>query len=283
MPLFRPLHSGKRGWLNTLPLNLLGFSIMLFSGCPKSYFLFTLLALIVLTSRLSRALEVQIPAIDAAVAAGVKRFLPSEFGYDNSNAKTAAMTADLPIFGNKITVKKHLEAQAASHPDFTYTLVETGSFIDWGLEKSFIFDLQSGKPRIFDGGDVPFSVTTLETAAQGVLGVLEHPDETKNRAVHVQARTITQNKILALAKKVAPEKTKSWEPFTASIAAVKTAADAALAKGDSSLSVLFEYLYVTFIAEGYGGEYKTLDNDLLGVAGDMTDADVEDILAPLLK
>lgn len=143
--------------------------------------------------------------------------------------------------------------------------------------------MQSGKPRIFDGGDVPFSVTTLETAAQAVLGVLEHPDETKNRAVHVQDRTITQNKILALSKKVTPEKTKSWEPVPTSTASIKTAADAALAKGNQSLLVLFEYLFVTFFAEGYGGEYKTLDNELLGVAGDMTDAEVEDILTHLLK
>jgi len=143
--------------------------------------------------------------------------------------------------------------------------------------------LQSGKPRIFDGGDRRFSVTTLETAAQAVVGVLEHPDETKNRGVYVQDLLITQNKILALAKKVAPEKTKSWEPVPTSTALLKSASDAALAEGDHSLLVLFNYLFVSFFAEGYGGQYEKLDNELLGVAGNKTDADVEAILAPLLK
>jgi hypothetical protein len=143
--------------------------------------------------------------------------------------------------------------------------------------------LQSGKPRIFNSSDRPFTATTLETAAQAVVGVLQHPDETKNRPVYFQDLVITQNKILALAKKIAPEKTKSWEPIPKSTASIKSASDVALAKGDYSLPVLLEYLFVSFFAEVYGGQAKTLDNELLGVAGNMTDADVEAILAPLLK
>jgi hypothetical protein len=236
-----------------------------------------------LISQSSRGLQGQTIAIDAAIAAGVKRFLPSEFGPDLGNPQTAALTADLPIFGSKINVNKYIEEKAASNPDFTYTLVRNGAFVDWGLQKSFLVDLQSGKPRIFDGGDRPFTATTLKSTAQAVVGVLEHPNETKNRAVYVQDLVTTQNKILALAKKIAPEKTKSWEPVPTYTASIKSASDAALAKGDHSLPVLFEYLFVSIFGEGYGGQAKTLDNELLGVAGNKTDADIEAILAPLLK
>lgn len=190
---------------------------------------------------------------------------------------------DLPVFGSKNKVQKYLKEKAASNPAFTYTFIYNGMFIDWGLQQNFIIDLQSGKPRIFDGGDRTFSVTTLESTAQAVVGVLEHPDETKNRGVYIQDLVTTQNKLLALAKKVAPEKTKSWEPVPISTASTKSAADAALAKGDHSLPVLFEYLFVSFFAEGYGAEYKNLDNELFGIAGDKNDADIEAILAPLLK
>ncbi|KUJ17666.1 isoflavone reductase family protein-like protein CipA [Mollisia scopiformis] len=228
-------------------------------------------------------LQGQTTAVEAAVAAGVKRFLPSEFGYDLEDPKIEAITANLPIFGAKVNVKKLIEEKAASNPDFTYTYVYNGTFLDWGLEHSFLFDLQSGKPRIFDGGDRPFSTTTLKSTAQAVVGVLEHPDETKNRAVYIQDLVLTQNKIFALAKKVAPEKTKSWEPVPTSTTSIKGSSDAALAKGDDSLPVLFEYLYVLFFGEGYDAEYKELDNELLGIAGDKSDADIEAILAPILN
>ena len=141
--------------------------------------------------------------------------------------------------------------------------------------------MKSGKPRLFDGGDRLFSTTTLKSVGQAVVGVLEHPDETKNRAVYVQDLVTSQNKILALAKKIAPEKTKSWEPVPTSLTPLKSASDAALAKGDHS--VLGEYIFVAIFGEGYGGRFEKLDNELLGVAGDKTDADIEAILTPLLK
>ena len=74
---------------------------------------------------------------------------------------------------------------AAANPEFTYTFVRNGAFLDWGIEQSFLLDLKLGKPRIFDGGDQFFASTTLESVGQAVVGVLKHPDETKNRAVYV--------------------------------------------------------------------------------------------------
>jgi hypothetical protein len=95
----------------------------------------------------------------------VKRFLSSEFGYDLGNPQTAAITADIPIFGSKVNVNKYIKEKAGSNPHFTHTDVRTGAFVDWGLQKSFLVDLQFGKPRIFDDGIRPFTATTLETAA----------------------------------------------------------------------------------------------------------------------
>lgn len=224
-------------------------------------------------------LQGQTIVIDAAIAAGVKRFLPSEFGSDLGNPKTK----QLPVFGYKVNVNNYIEEKAAANPDFSYTLVRNGAFLDWGLEMSFLLDLKYGKPRIFDGGDQLWSTTTLKSVGQAVVGVLEHPDETKNRAVYVQDMVVSQNKILAIAKKVAPEKTKTWEPVPTSLADVKKASDEALAKGQFSVPVLVEYLFVSLFGDGYGGLMEKTDNELLGIPGDKTDADIEAILIPLLK
>ncbi len=72
----------------------------------------------------------QLLLIDAAVEAGVRRFIPSEFGSDSTNPKAAA----LPVFRSKIAAQKALaERAAASTSGFTYTLVITGPLLGWGL------------------------------------------------------------------------------------------------------------------------------------------------------
>jgi hypothetical protein len=73
---------------------------------------------------------------DAAVAAGVKRFLPSEFGSDLSDSKTAS----LPVFGHKIAIRNYIEEKVKAGAKITYTYVINGPFLDWGLEVGFLLD-----------------------------------------------------------------------------------------------------------------------------------------------
>lgn len=214
--------------------------------------------------------------IDAAIAAGVKRFIPSEFGSDTKNPKSAA----LPVFGYKIATQKYIEEKAAANPDFTYTYVINGVFLDWALEAGFLLYQQTGKPRIFDGGDNLFSATTLPSIGLAVVGVLEHFEETKNRAVYIESTRITQNQLLAIAKRAAPQ--KKWEPVRETLAEVKKSADEKLAKGDYSHGVLYEYLNLALYAEGYGGAWSKLDNDLLGVPR-KSEAELEADLKTILK
>jgi hypothetical protein len=105
------------------------------------------------------------------VAAGVKRFLPPDFGCDIANPKTAA----LPVFGYKLVTHKKLREIAAARPDFTYTLVCNNAFLDWGLKENVLLAWKDGKPKLFDGGNTLFSATMLETVGQAVVGVWSHP------------------------------------------------------------------------------------------------------------
>jgi hypothetical protein len=71
----------------------------------------------------------------------------------------------------------------------------------------------------------------------GTVGILSHYEETKNRSVRFHDIAVTQNQLLAIAKKAAPE--KKWAPVPTSTADMLNAANAALAKGDHS--VMYEY------------------------------------------
>jgi uncharacterized protein YbjT (DUF2867 family) len=215
--------------------------------------------------------------INAAVAAGVKRFLPSDFGCDIANPKTAA----LPVFGYKIAIHKQLREATAAKPGFTYTLVCNNAFLDWGLEMNFLLAWKEGKPKLFDGGNTLFSATTLASVGQAVVGVLSHTEETKNRFVYVKDIDISQKRLLEIAKKVDPA--KKWEePVYISTADMEKSSDESLAKGQVTPSVMMAYLFrVIFGPPQYGGRFAKDDNELLGIKR-KTEVDVEALLKALM-
>ena len=55
------------------------------------------------------------------------------------------------------------------------------------------------------GGVTKFSTTTLATAAKAVVRVLMKPEETNNRAVHVQDAALTMKDLFRLSKKALGE------------------------------------------------------------------------------
>lgn len=64
--------------------------------------------------------------IDASVQAGVKRFIPGEFG---SNSGSAAAREAVPIFEKKWEVKNYLVEK--EREGLSWTSVVCGSFFDW--------------------------------------------------------------------------------------------------------------------------------------------------------
>ncbi len=153
------------------------------------------------------------------------------------------------------------------------------AFLDWGLKYDFILALSGGKPLLINGGDLPFSATTLGSIGDAVVGILTHPAETKNRAVRIQDIVTTQNQLLALAKKVAPSKT--WEPINADLDELTAASDARLAKGLYDMETFGPYLFRALFDPECGGKIETTDNELLGVKG-KTEEDVVEILKGIL-
>lgn len=215
--------------------------------------------------------------IEAAVAANVKHFLPSDFGCDLANPKASA----LPVFKYKIDIHKVLREAAAANPDFTYTLICNNAFLDWGLERNHLLNWKDNMPKLFDGGKNVFSATTLDTVGQAVVGVLSHPEETKNRFVYVKDIDISQNQLLEIAKKVDPEKT--WEaPLFVDTAELEKSSYESLAKGEVTPPVMFAFLFrVIFGPPEYGSQFTETDNELLGIKG-KTEADVEALFKSLI-
>jgi len=139
--------------------------------------------------------------IDAAIAAGVKRFLPSEFG---SNTPDPRVNAIVPIFAAKTGAVDYLKSK---ENEITWSSLITGPFFDWGLKVGFLgFDLSSKTVTLIDNGTTPFSSTNLSQIGKALIAILQHPAETANKYIYVSSFNISQSDILAVFEKVSGEK-----------------------------------------------------------------------------
>jgi len=81
------------------------------------------------------AVGFQQPLVDASLAAGVKRFIPSEFGV-NTRKAIGKPLGKLLLF--KIQLVDYLEAKAKENPNFTWTGISIGLFFD-SVRPLFLF------------------------------------------------------------------------------------------------------------------------------------------------
>jgi hypothetical protein len=223
----------------------------------------------------SLVIDQQERIIDAAIAVGVKRIIPSEFGTNLSNPRTRA----LPVFASKARIQDYLEEKTKGGKT-SYTLLHTGPFLDWGLKVGFAMNIFARQAEVYDGGDILFSTSTLRTVGKTVVAVLSHADETKNRAVYVQDTATTQNKLLAYAKEFTPG--EKWDLQSVNSVEAEKEAYAALAAGDCSMKTFAPLVKRGVFGEGYGGHFDKLDNELLGIK-QMTDDEVKQVVKDVIE
>lgn len=163
---------------------------------------------------------------DAAAAAGVKRFIPADYGSCDSSTKQAQEL--VPLFLNKARVQERLEEHAAQHPSFTWTSLVGGHFFDWGLKENFLhFDLASRTAEILDDGTYRSSTSTLARLADAVVRVLQDESIGRNKVLFLQSFCVSQLDVLAALEKATGEKWKvNWHDSGAFIKENKAKADA---------------------------------------------------------
>ena len=218
----------------------------------------------VLISALGKpALDLQPRLIDAAVAAGVQRIIPSEFGGNLGNPKTR----QLPTYRPKVLVEEQLERHR-KRSGISYTLIYTNCLLDWGMSPkgNMLLNPVERTINLYDGGDVKFSTTSMPTVARALIGVLDHYHETANRMVYIHDVVVTQNKLLDMAKEVtAGDGGKEWTTSYVDTSRAEAEAYAALKQSRKDLKVFYGFAVRGGFGEGYGGHFLKTDNELLGI------------------
>lgn len=136
--------------------------------------------------------------IDAAVAAGVKRFIPSEFGTNNLDPRAHVV----PIYEIKGAMLEYLIAQAkASDGRLTWTSISCGSWLDWALNPAksgnfFGVDVKARTGTVYDSGNARFAVTTSSNTGLAVVRSLKYADQTANKQVFLADFMATANQVV---------------------------------------------------------------------------------------
>jgi len=136
--------------------------------------------------------------IDAAVKAGVKRFLPSEFGIDTTSAK---VLDTVPPFRVRAELIDTIKAKQAAGSPMEWTAVVTGFFLDWGFRVGFLgVDVEKHSAEVWDDGTVPFTVSNLSLVARTTVKLLTDAaayEASRNAYIFTGSATTTQKELLA--------------------------------------------------------------------------------------
>jgi hypothetical protein len=209
--------------------------------------------------------------IDAAIAAGVQRFVPSEYGINTADARTRAI---VPHSEGKYGTTQYLKSKEGQ---ISWTSVINGPFLDWCLANG-IFDLNFADKTatVYDNGTATFSANNLHTIALALVKVLEKPDDSKNRYVYLSGLQTTQKQILEAAEKVTGEK---WTVNHKTTQELVEEGNAKIKTGDY-LGIVALIQAVTFGAKDELGNFESegLWNEKLGLPKDDLETSIRAVI-----
>lgn len=225
----------------------------------------------------SRAVPEQKTLIEAAVSAGVRRFVPSEFGCDTVNPNNAK----LPVYGSKVMIQELLKEKAASNPGFSYTLLMNNAFWNSGVRAGLIVNIKEHTATVVNGGNVPFSVTRLSTIGRAVVGVLKNLEATRNRAVYVHDAVVTQQQLIDIVKKLDG---KDWSTTSADTDAITKDSYEELKRENPNVTkAMLGFIRQALWGKENGGDFSgKADNQLLGIPV-LNQTEVEQVMEEFVK
>jgi hypothetical protein len=109
------------------------------------------------------------------------------------------------------------------------TGIQTGTFLELALQAGWLANTKyEGPTALFDGGDRPISMTSLDSIGKAVAAASKKPEETKNAF----STSRMQNKMLLFARELAPQ--RKWEVMSKDTAEMEQASWEAWKAGDRS-------------------------------------------------
>ncbi|KAL0943094.1 isoflavone reductase family protein [Colletotrichum truncatum] len=159
-----------------------------------------------------KALDAQPTIQDAAAAAGVARFYPSEFGMHNVYRKPDDPWGYVhPLWDSKQqSIDKAIFHPAVLEGKMTYTVVGAGDFYNQDREKVWCpwtqRDVEKYDLHIIGDPDAKADFTHLDDFGKYIVATLVNSGKSKNQFLNFTSDTISYNKIAELLEKYSGKK-----------------------------------------------------------------------------
>jgi hypothetical protein len=139
--------------------------------------------------------DLQVRIIDAAVASGVRRFIPHEFGQDSLSKGVQERIPRSTVRARVIDYLRHVSDTTAA---FEWVAVAIGCILDSMLISGDLgFDLQWQSATIHGTGNERFAATSLGRVGVVTASVIRNWNEVKNQYIYAAGVLVSAKEILA--------------------------------------------------------------------------------------
>jgi hypothetical protein len=218
------------------------------------------------------ALSIQYKLLEAGIAAGVKRFIPSEYS-GNTLDPTFSQLPPVTLL-NEI---RRTYTNAGAEGKIEYTIIAPGGFLNLMLNPPVMLDWENHTAYLYDGGKSKASISRLSTVAVAIRAVLEKGDAYKNKVVRVHDGLISQLQLLDIAKQEQPD--VKWTEVQLDSSTVIDDGLKKLAEGNATPEVIGAMLIASTLSEKvhFGWTNEELENEALGITG-LTEKEIEGLI-----
>lgn len=203
---------------------------------------------VVVNCMTSLSVSDQFRMIDAAITAGVRRYVPSEYGLNNMRPDAQALNV---VFHDKGKVQEYLRSKA-DQGVLEWMSISCGMWLKWSMVHEFLgMHVKEKRFVIWDSGEGLMSFTTEENTAAGLVRALQMPGETKNMNVLLSDFAISQKQLLEAIERIhgvgyATETIESHAFIEEKQAAVR----------NGHASATFSLIETGFVTGRYGGHLE---------------------------
>lgn len=202
------------------------------------------------------ALLAQKPMIDAAIEAGVRRFIPADYGCLTTNPAASHFPHHVPM----VEIQKYLKSKAG---EIEHTIFSIGAFTDFLVTYGVAFDWEHKTAQLWGDGSNRISSTSMQGSARAIVGALKNPEPTKNKNLFIHELVVTQSQLLNLAKKYSPR--AEWTVTKINDPVAEFDRLEAVAKESPDFPNIIALLQASIFSGKYQAYYQKIDNDLVGL------------------
>jgi hypothetical protein len=214
--------------------------------------------------------------IDAAIAAGVRYFVPAEYTVNSRDATAQAQ----PMMASVVAVQKYL---ATKEDQISWFVINCGALLEFVLDHPVILNFDHRSATLWDRGGGEISLSNVPLLGRAVSTVLRDPDRVANHRLKVHGGTVSQNRALEIAKQASSgawtvEERDSQAAYAASMASLNDGA--ALPPEQLMAAMLTAYNAASFgkLCDGhFESAYTGPDNTWLGIE-EFTSGEIEEAI-----